>query len=34
MRTLRGPVVRDPPANVRDKDSISDPGRFHMLMSS
>ena len=31
---LRGSVVKNPPANVGDADSIPSPGRSHMLQSN
>ena len=29
-----GPVVKNPPANTRDRSLIPDPGRFHMLQAT
>ena len=31
---LRGAVVKNPPSNARDTNSITGPGRFHMPQSS
>ena len=31
---LRGAVVKNPPSNARDTNSIPGPGRFHMPQSS